>query len=158
MKDLGTLGGAWSTATAISANGQVAGYAQTNGASGGNYDAFLDSNGTMTDLGRLSSNGNSFAYGINDSGQVVGSANNGATAFLYSNGAMTDLNSLIAPSSGWYLQQANAINDAGQIVGFGTHGGTHAFLLTPIPERSTLVLLGIGAVNLFAYVWRRRAP
>jgi probable HAF family extracellular repeat protein len=84
-------------------------------------------------------------------------ANNGfGTAFLYSNGVMTDLNSLIP--SGWWAGGAAAINDSGQIVCDGTNpeGQNVAFLLTPVPEPSTLALLGIGAVSLIGYAWRRR--
>jgi hypothetical protein len=67
---------------------------------------------------------------------------------------MVDLNSLISPTSGWVLEQANAINDNGQIVGFGTiDGETHGFLLTPVPEPGSLSLLAVGGVALL----RRRS-
>jgi len=49
------------------------------------------------------------------------------------------------------------INAGGQIVGYGYLAGQEAaFLLTPVPESSALVLLGIGAVSLLACAWRRR--
>ena len=42
---------------------------------------------------------------------------------------VTDINTLISPSSGWVLTQANSVNDNSQIVGAGTlNGQTHAFL------------------------------
>ena len=71
---------------------------------------------------------------------------------------MQDLNNLIAPTSGWTLEEANGINDLGQIVGGGynSSGQWHAFLLTPIPEPSTFVLLAAGAVGLLGFAWRRR--
>jgi probable HAF family extracellular repeat protein len=94
----------------------------------------------MTDLGTLGgTNSSSYAYGINNNGQVVGrsstTSNAYGEAFLYSGGKMTDLNNLIPANPGWTLTQANAINDSGQIVGFGFNpsGQTHAFLLTPVP-------------------------
>jgi probable HAF family extracellular repeat protein len=80
-------------------------------------------------------------------------------AFLYSGGTMTDLNSLIDPASGWELTYASDINDYGWIVGTGQNpsGQQHAFLLKPIvPEPSTIVLIGIGAVTFLAYAWRWR--
>ena len=50
-------------------------------------------------------------------------------AVLWKDGRMVDLNSLIDPSSGWVLSEANGINDLGQIVGGGSLG---AFILTPL--------------------------
>ena len=128
--------------------------------------AFLYSGGSMQDLGTLPGGTTSYAYGINDNGQVVGYADveygdygSGDHAFLYSDGVMQDLNNLIDPNSGWTLFDATGINDAGQIVGEGANslGQNHAFLLTPVvPEPSTFVLLAAGAVGLLGYAWRRR--
>jgi probable HAF family extracellular repeat protein len=90
----------------------------------------------MQDLGTLGG-ANSFAWGINESGQVVGEAqivgNLGYHAFLYKDGVMTDLNSLLPAGSGWELLRATRINAAVQITGYGIlNGEIRGFLLTPI--------------------------
>jgi probable HAF family extracellular repeat protein len=90
-------------------------------------NAFIYYNGTMQELGNLGGTG-STALGINNSGQVVGSANTvgGNThAFLYSGGVMQDLGTLGGSDS-----SALAINNAGLIVGnaVGASLLPHAFL------------------------------
>jgi probable HAF family extracellular repeat protein len=84
---------------------------------------------TITDLGSLGGF-SSFAYGINNSGQIVGVAlitgNSAFHAFLYSGGHMLDLGTL-----GGSYGDAYGINNSGQIVGEAGITGdfaTHAFL------------------------------
>ena len=70
MMDLGTLGGASSSAYGINDSGQVVGQADT---PGGQHHAFLYNGGKMIDLGTLGG-ANSSAHDINDSGQIVSAA------------------------------------------------------------------------------------
>ena len=103
------------------------------------WHALLWRNGVVTDLGRLPEGTNSYAYGINDAGLVVGVGQfvrNGSEivnhAFLWQRGRMYDLNDLIPAGSGWELTHALSIADGGAITGTGEIGGeTHAYLLLP---------------------------
>ncbi len=113
--------------------------------------AFLYDGQSLLDLGTLGGE-SSYAYGINDLGQVVGSfmtAQGEMHAFLYDESGMHDLNDLFEDLSGWdYLMAAYDINNNGEIVGIGmTNGQQHGFLLsasetiaTPLP----------GSILLFA--------
>ena len=56
----------------------------------------------------------------------------------------------VAFGSGYFAAQGLAFNDPGATATFQVEG------MAPVPEPSTLVLLGFGAVSLFAYAWRRR--
>ncbi|HLV79760.1 MAG TPA: hypothetical protein VKT32_05735 [Chthonomonadaceae bacterium] len=127
-----TLSGA-SAATAINASGQVAGV-YTNPAIE-EPDAFLWTNGSMTEIGTLGIS--SMAHALNSYGLVVGesaTSGNGTHAFLYANAGIMDLNTLLPANSGWTLVSAYGINDVGQIVGVGNGpNGSHGFLLTPTP-------------------------
>jgi uncharacterized membrane protein len=114
--------------------------------------------GTIRDLGTLSSDTESVAKKINLFGLVIG--NSGTTWFswdpLYIGGekyawfsqpidvvgrpfvwsqrtGMRDLNTLIPQNSGWILQSAIDLNVWGQIVGQGTRNGQpHGYMLTPL--------------------------
>jgi probable HAF family extracellular repeat protein len=127
-----SLGGNISRITAINAKGQAVGWGKTRA---GYTHAFLYANGMTIDLGSLSGNGNSEAYGINDNGQVVGwshiAGNQLKHAFLYSAGVMTDLGTLctgVPPVCGTE-SDAIAINASGQIVGtsYTPEGKQHAY-------------------------------
>ena len=78
-------------------------------------EAFLYQGGARTDIGPGGS-ALSFAYGLNDSGQVVGQAEFGPSAaphaFLYDKGALNDLGTL-----GGGVSLAVVINNRGQIAG-----------------------------------------
>jgi probable HAF family extracellular repeat protein len=111
----------------------------------------------MHDIGTLGTR--SQGEGINGAGQVVGyyvTALGPYHAFLYdATHGIVDLNSLIDPASGWVLGDAMGINDTGQITGMGTiNGQSVAFVLTPTPEPSSIVLAALGLLGLAIRRWR----
>jgi probable HAF family extracellular repeat protein len=106
MTDLGTIGGNHSEAAALSDTGHIVGRSQN---SLTKYHATLWASGTTTDLTPTSDY--AVGYGVNDSGQVVGSIDNWK-GFVWHNGVRTDLGDL-----GGGCSHANDINDFGHIVG-----------------------------------------
>ena len=93
---------------------------------------------------------NAEGLGINNHNTIVGRSwtccgyDTRAMVWDEANG-IRDLNHLINQDSGWTLTIAYDINDRGQVVGTGTYEGqTRAFLLTPNPEPSTLLMYITG--------------
>jgi probable HAF family extracellular repeat protein len=180
LRTLGTLGGARSSASAISETGIVVGNAQLEGSAKDDlghafiydaravnpqmrdlnvvYDAqgwilqaandvnesFIVGNGLrgdakrgfridtasgkVQDLGTIPGGGNSFAWGVDAYGDVVGWAedatdHNNAIVYSAGLGGMRRLGDLVDPALGWQLVQANAVNAHGMIVGWGYHNG-----------------------------------
>jgi len=124
--------------------------------SSGHAHAVLWRDWERIDLGYLDLPGgrDSLAYGINDHDQIVGSSR--GRGFLWQDGVMYDLNDCLDNSAaGWSVGAATAINSSGQIVGSGAspNGFSEAYLLTPIPEPSTLLALLCGVAGV---AWRRR--
>lgn len=124
MRDLGTLpGGSFSEAYAINDHGQVVGFSTVNQdnctAFDGCWHAFLWENGTMTDLGALEGHRQSYAYSINNRGQIVGISSSGDYpsgvwhAVVWENGTISDLGEV----PGAVNRFARGVNDSGQIVG-----------------------------------------
>src|SRR3954463_1544099 len=99
----------------------------------------------VTDLG-TSLGTNSYAQGINDTGQVVGYWNttNGAHAFLFNGGSIQDLGTLGGTNS-----YALNVNAAGQVVGFSeATDGFRAFLYSG----GTMTNLGpLGGLNSYGF-------
>ena len=123
---MGTLGGTYSIATAVSAGGQIVGAAYP---ATGPRHAFLYVAGRMWDLGTLPGDIGSWAAGINSYGQIVGTsydASGVGHAFVWSNGRMQPVGTL-----GGSVSAAFGINDYGLLVGASTLPGdlnAHAFV------------------------------
>jgi probable HAF family extracellular repeat protein/parallel beta-helix repeat protein len=180
LTDLGTLGDntdpfVTSEAFAVNSFGEVVGQSDLSSNSPDTH-AFLwtpgttnGTTGTMIDLGTLGGS-NSYAFGINSFGQVVGAADDASEnlhAFLWTPtvphgtvGSMVDLGTLGGTSS-----QAKGINDFGEVVGDADTGsGSHAFLWKPLTPNGTtgsmvdlqLMVPGIGStangINNFGQV------
>lgn len=135
MVDLGTLGGAVSTANGINEAGQVVG---TSSASNGQWHAFLYQGGTMTNLTSAYTYG--VGLGINNNGRVVGYLAPGVPAgvhraFVYSGGSISVLGTFGGSNAVAQSSSALGINDNNQVVGQADvawvndrYNGYHAFL------------------------------
>lgn len=159
VTDLGTLGGASSSAVWINDREQVVGYSLI--PNGVDDHGFLWNKGTMIDLGTLGG-GNSLAFGINDSGLIVGQSDTSTTpdpifgvppfhGFRWEMGRMSDLGVIF----GGQFNYANAVNDRGDVVGAGDLEGdltAHAFLLRgeslidlgTLPEDTNSIAVGVN--------------
>ncbi len=143
---LGTSGGNYSRAWGVNDAGQVVGKS--------NNRAFLwDNIHGMRDIGTLGGD-YALAFDINNDGLIVGVSHNSLSqdrATLWHNDTIIDLNIFLPADSDFFLlTQAIGINDNGQIIGLGYLKSGHEgmFLMTPIPEPTTLGLLGFGGLLL----------
>jgi probable HAF family extracellular repeat protein len=155
MRGIGTLGGHTSNGYDINDLGQIVGDSSL---ANGEMHAFVwDAVNGMRDLG--TSGLQSMANHINNQGIIVGAVEvtpgNHRAAVFDEEAGHELLQNLIPANTGWErLNYATDINDLGQIVGTGVlNGQNRAFLLTPIPEPSTLLLLIAYALQLL-----RRSP
>ncbi len=104
--------------------------------------AFIYRNGEKAPLPEKSYWTNSFAWSINDNGQIVGAARTHAyrtqdIGVIWEwNRPVRYLAHLIPPRSDWFIGLAIGINNAGQITGTGYRlsnpGYTKGYLLTPV--------------------------
>ena len=180
MRDLGTLGGHRTWVAALNDRGQVVGRTTLRapaGRVGEASRAYLWSGGRMTDLGTLVRDGapeelTSWAVGLNDGGEVVGTADAGApgprrlTAFVWRRGRMADLCGAATKGDDYGV----AINERGQVLADGEGlpsflcaGGRRTVLgllagyptTAALNERGEVVGWGLNSARLVrALLWR----
>lgn len=138
---LPTLGGeAWHTPMDIDADGDVVGFSNPTGITGGDFlpHAFFwtpREPSHITDIGVVDGDAFSEALGLNNRDQVVG-VSCGATCrgFLYEGGMLHDLNELVSPSDSVVILSARHIDDEGVITGHAQDlrtGAVVPFVATP---------------------------
>jgi probable HAF family extracellular repeat protein len=148
ITDLGTLGGTYSWANAISNSGWVEGISTLSGDTA--YHAFLWRNGNITDLGTLGGpNSSSGYFQIGDNGNAIGASDTAISdplgedfcgfgtyliclPFVWQNGVMTPLPTL-GGNNGW----AFGVNNSAQVVGYAetatpTSGCVHPLEYKPV--------------------------
>jgi len=176
LQDLGTLGGNNSSAFAINHLEQTVGQSDVTTTPDPTFGiptfhGFIWKNGTMQDLGQLFGGSFNVAQDLNESGQVVGSADltndQLAHAFLWQSGLAQDLGSL----PGNTANMPTGINNAGHVIGnSGLSGASFFFgppvnqffcpchtilwkngrvidLQTQLPGNSPWLLLSVSAIN-----------
>lgn len=145
IMDLGTLGGPFSIAWDINANGVIVGKATTASAE----RAFRWESGTMTDLGTLGGEA-SDAFGCNNVGQIVGWAQSGGPAYQACawDGARVEN---IGVMGGFTASMADAVNNFGYVVGDDSNGV--GFLYTPLHG-----LLFLEALLPSGHGWSQFSP
>jgi probable HAF family extracellular repeat protein len=134
MRDLGNANRLGTRAYSLNDKAEVVGNGTISDDQGG---AMLWADGQTTGIFSASVQF-ALATGVNDGGQVVGSAigDDHVFAVIWDefSGAQS-LSTLIPSGTGWTLDVATAINDRGQIAGYGRlDDQIRGFLLSPIPE------------------------
>lgn len=155
LQALGTLGGPTSSANAINDSSVIVGSSTADNFI--QHAALFTLSGSPFDLAPTWAQ--SGASDINNSNQIVGFVTDTPdqqfrAALFSTTGPPVLLEDLIVQNSGWdSLRSASGINNAGQIVGGGIFNGQPSvFILTPIPEPSSLVILMFGV----GLLWRAR--
>jgi len=149
-------------AEAINDSGQVVGYSRFDPASE-EYHPFLYGNHVMKDLGTFGGNFGA-AFGINNFGQVVGSAaryGGNSNAFLYENNTMKGLGTPAPDIPGPHNSSAYDINDLGQVVGALWLGTSNSYWHATLFEGNIAKDLGVlpgGRESLAGEVQSHRQP
>ena len=135
MIDLGTLGGANGEAYWINDSGDIVGRADVK--NGTDHHAFLWRHGKMQDLGSSPDWPCSTAVEINARREVIIDTGicgqGGGPGMLWRNGVTYDLNTLVPPTTEFFIGDVNFINDRGEIAVTGVlpNGDIHDLLLVP---------------------------
>jgi probable HAF family extracellular repeat protein len=142
MMDLGTFpAGNSSDCFDINQSGQIAGASSVDPGDNVFHACRFNTNGSLTDIGLAigpyfpGGPNQSYAYGINQTGQAVGSVYDNTFStpegFYFSGGGVTMLGDLtgFGGSPGSYNSEAFAVSGGGQVTGYAIYGGTsiHAF-------------------------------
>ena len=117
---------------------------------GGQSSGFLYKNGQYSEI---NAGGATSCYDMNDNGQIVGTSTS-FPSFLYDKGQFVDVKTLISPDLGLTLGWAYCINNNGQIVASGQYPGDtlgRMFLLSPVPEPSTLILIAVATASAIVF-------
>lgn len=132
-------------ACAVDASGRIGGFAT----SGNVNRAFVYDNGALLNVDTFGSSDSRItatAAGVSVGWYMLA---NTVSAFRHTDAdGSVNLNNLIAPDSGWQLEQAVAVNTTGQIAGNGLLNGVRrAFRLTPVSAPRDTTAPTISAVS-----------
>ena len=134
-------------ACAIDAAGRVGGRSTL----GGNFRGFIFDSGAAGNVDTFASSEQSNVESVAEGvavGWFLSLADGAPHAFVNDASGSADLNTLIAPGSGWQLDQAFAVNANGSIAGIGRlNGQPRAFRLTRVQAGDTTapVITGLSA-------------
>jgi probable HAF family extracellular repeat protein len=135
-----SIGGSVLTGNWLNEEGAVVGAGDFSASGGPAFGGALWLDGTVINIDTEDASCGVEAWGLNNLGQAVGTANCGSEshAWLWSQGHATDLNTLVPSNAPLHLVYAVMINDQGEIAGMGVPPGVsdsdaltsgHAFVL-----------------------------